>query len=847
MATESAQHKEYYHRHRKKSPAKLIYMIASILFLFFIVGIVGSAGVVAYYSSQLPSPNELITRKVAQSTTIYSRNGDVLYDIYGDQNRSLVTLDGVSKNVIDATLAAEDPNFYTHKGVDFRGIMRAFYTNITNQGFAGGSTISQQLVKKALLSDERTLSRKIKELILTIEIERKYTKDEILQMYLNEIPYGGTAYGVKAASKTYFDKDPKDLSLAEAALIAGLPQSPSYYSPFGAYPENAKGRQTYVLHLMQTHGYITEEQAEEAKNEELHFASQVTNIEAPHFVMYVKSILTEKYGDKLVEQGGLKVTTTLDLGMQKIAEEEARFNIDRLAAQNANARNSSLVAIDPRTGEILTMMGSVDYFDTANDGNVNVSLAERQPGSSIKPITYITGFMKGYTAATFLSDIRTEWPSVGEPFIPVESDGKYWGPILVRDALANSRNVPAVKMLQLVTIPEMLKTAHAMGITTLNEPDRYGLALTLGGGEVKLLDLTSAYGVFANGGVRHEPVAILKVEDANGKILEEYKPGDGKRVFEEKYAYLISDIMSDNVARTRLFGSGNLLQIRDWKAAVKTGTTNENKDAWTIGYTPTLVTGVWTGNNNNESMNGIQGSTGATPLWHYFMERVLENRDRGTFTKPEKDFVSLQIDALSGKLPGPSSTQTRWEIFIKGTQPTETDDFHEKVDVCKGTDLLARPYHKLLGLSETKTYTMLKEVNSSWQPFTNAWMASQSGYGAIPTEHCSGYSGNDNAQIVVQIQSPLDNATVLSDFDVIPTILSPAEIEKVDYYFDSTLYKSLTKEPYTVTFHLSPTVLGYHTIMVRATDKNGKVGEASVTVNVAIEPNGGPPTTPSAR
>ncbi|PJA37727.1 penicillin-binding protein [candidate division WWE3 bacterium CG_4_8_14_3_um_filter_42_11] len=836
----------YYTRRKRKNVSKLIYTLARLFFVLFILGILSFAGIVIWYSKEIPSPYKLTNREIAQSTRIYDRNNKLLYEIYGDENRSLVNLGDVSQYMINATLAAEDPTFYKHQGIDIKGIARSFFKNLTNQGLYGGSTITQQLVKNTLLTPERTITRKIKELILTIQIERRYNKDEILQMYLNEVPYGGQSYGVKAAANTYFGKEPKDLSLVEAALLAGLTQSPSYYSPFGAYPENAKGRQEYVLYLMQKHGFITQEQVDTARKEELKYAPQIKNILAPHFVMYVKSILTEKYGDKMAEQGGLKVTTTLDYNMQLVAEEEAKFNHDRLDSQNANAQNSALVAIDPRTGEILTMLGSIDYFDTANDGNVNVTLSERQPGSSIKPITYVTAFTKGYTAATFVSDIQTTWPSGGGPYTPQESDGRFWGPLLVRDALANSRNVPAVKMLQLVGIPEMLKMAHNMGITTLNEPEKYGLALTLGGGEVKLLDLTSAFGVFAASGVRHSPTAILKVEDSKGKILEEFKPSQDERVFDEKYAYLISNILSDNVARSRLFGFGSLLQIRDWKVAVKTGTTNDNKDAWTVGYAPNLVTGVWTGNNNNDPMNGIQGSTGATPLWHYFMERVLDGKDRGEFKKPENDFISLEIDALSGKLVGDGTDKRKWEIFIKGTQPTEKDDFHVKVEVCKGTDFLATDYHKQLGLTETKTYTYLKEINDSWQPYTDGWIQAVGGFQKPPTEHCQTYEvGRDGPSVT--IKSPQNGAVLASEFTADVEATSPVAITKVDFFWDNTLYKTLETSPFQVNFKLSAQVSGEHTMTVRAKDVNGKTGEASSKITIVSANSDEKQSTPSAQ
>ncbi|KKP86374.1 MAG: hypothetical protein UR87_C0021G0003 [candidate division CPR3 bacterium GW2011_GWE2_35_7] len=605
-----------YKSYRKKSHTRVpqvLAFLATAAFFLFLIGIVGSAGVIAYFSRDLPSPYKLTNRDIEQSTKIYDRNGKLLYDIYGDVNRTMVDLETVPPDLVNATLAVEDADFYIHKGLSISGIIRSAILNLTSQGLYGGSTLTQQVVKNTLLTQERTVPRKIKEMVLTMQVEKRYTKDEILKMYLNEVPYGGTSYGVQAASQLYFNKDVKDLTLAQSALLAGLPQSPTNYSPFGAYPENAKARQETVLKLMYEKGWkdkdgnqqkITQEQYDAALIEEINYASGKTQILAPHFVLYVKSILEEKYGTKLVEQGGLQVTTSLDYEMQKIAEEEVRFQIDRLASQNANARNGALVAIDPRTGEVLSMVGSVDYFDAANDGNVNVALSLRQPGSSMKPIMYAAAFEKGYTAATFLSDIQTTWPDGAGGYTPKESDGRYWGPMLLREALANSRNVPAVKMMQLTGVQTVVDLSHKMGITSLNNPEKYGLSLTLGGGEVQLLEHTSAFGTFANKGIHQPHVSILKVEDSKGKVLEEFKSGGGTKALDESVAYLVTDILSDNQARLKLFGSGNLLQIKDWRVAVKTGTTDDGRDAWTVGYTPTLVTGVWVGNNNNEPTNG---------------------------------------------------------------------------------------------------------------------------------------------------------------------------------------------------------------------------------------------------
>jgi len=843
-----------YRKKRQSRVPQIVAFLATVFFFIFLFGVIGTVGVIAYFSKDLPSPYKLTNRDIAQSTKIYDRNDKLLYDIYGEENRTMVEIDKVPASLVDATLAVEDAEFYIHQGLSIPGIVRSFVLNLTQQGLYGGSTLSQQVVKNTLLTTERTLSRKIKEMVLTIQVEKRYSKDEILKMYINEVPYGGTAYGVQAASQLYFGKDVKDLTLAESALLAGLPQSPTNYSPFGTYPENAKARQETVLKLMYEKGWIdkqgnrkkiTQEEYETALAQELDYSSGKVQILAPHFVLYVKNLLEERYGTKLVEQGGLKVTTSLDYELQKIAEEEVRYQIDRLAQAGANAGNGALVSIDPRTGEVLSMVGSVDYFDTENDGNVNVSLSLRQPGSSMKPIMYAAAFEKGYTAATFLSDIKTTWSDAGGGYTPVEADGVYWGPMLLRDALANSRNVPAVKMMQLVGVQAVLDISHDMGITSLNEPERYGLSLTLGGGEVRLLEHTSAFGTFANKGVHQPHVSILKVEDSKGKVLEEFKIGSGKQAMEEKIAYLVSDILSDKYARMRLFGAGNLLQIQDWRVAIKTGTTDDGRDAWTVGYTPNLVTGVWVGNNNNDPMNGIEGSTGATPIWHYFMERALENRDRGEFVKPESDFVFREIDELSGMLVGPNTEKKKWEIFVKGTEPTDEDDFHQKVKVCKDQGLLATEIDEKLGNVEEKTFKHLVEINPEWQKYTDTWMSVAKDYKKPPTKECNSYKNIEEP--IVIINSPKKGKSVKRDFNVATEVISPRTIVKVEFYYDDVLYKSISTVPYSVDFHLASNIFGEHEIKVKAYDAKGNEGSAKVKVNIMSNGgSGNPGSTPSA-
>lgn len=648
-------------------------LVSYSVFSLLVVSIMASvmaAVVVWLFSYQLPQPNQLTNRRIPQSTQIFDRNGQLLYEVYDTQNRTLVKLEALPDHLINATLAAEDAGFYHHGGVDPRSLLNAAYETFIMGHTIGGSTITQQLVKNTLLNNRRSLDRKIQEAILSIQIEQRYTKDEILQMYLNEVPYGGQVYGIQAAAQTFFGKDAKDLNLAESALLAGLTQSPTSYSPF-TYPQTAINRQHYILHLMRQASFITSEQETQAKAETLAFAPPQTILRAPWFTLWVKQQLVNQYGQQAVQEGGLRIYTTLDLNKQKIAEEEINFQLDRLAAAHANASQAALVSLDPQTSQILAMVGSRDYFSP--DGQFNAAMAQRQPGSAIKPFVYLTALTdKSITPATMLNDVLTSFPvEPGQPpYIPQESDGKFWGPMLVRDALANSRNIPTLQVMQKVGVPKLLETAKKVGITTYRSADHYGISLALGAGEVKPLELANAYAMLATGGIHRNPVSILKVEDANGNILQQYTPTDGQPVFSPQATYQITSILSDNQARQRLFGANNLLELPNNRpAAVKTGTTNDNRDAWTAGFTPSLVTVVWVGNFNNDAMNGIQGSTGATPIWHYFMDRALRDTPIEQFNQPE-GLISKPITA-NGQLACNPASAFRTEFFLPGTEPKE--------------------------------------------------------------------------------------------------------------------------------------------------------------------------------
>ena len=612
-------------------------------------------GVFAYYAKDLPSPGKLNKRQVVESNKIYDRTGQhLLYEIHGEEKRTTIPLDQMSEIVRAATISAEDQAFYQHWGIQFKAVARAAIYNIMgHKRNQGGSTITQQLIKNTVLTNKKTFTRKVKEVILAVELEQKFSKDEILEMYLNEIPYGSNAYGIQAASETFFGKDAKDLQLAESALLAALPQATTYYSPYGTHTDELKYRQEYILDQMAKLGYVSSEQAGEAKNFDViaEIRPFQENISAPHFVMYVKEQLVNLYGEKQVKEGGMKVYTTLDWEKQSAADEAVKKGV-AASGPKYKASNAALVAIDPKTGQILAMVGSRDYFDKSIDGNVNVAIRDRQPGSSFKPYVYATAFKKGYTPDTIIFDTKTNFGTKEKPYEPKNYSGNFSGPVKMKEALARSLNIPAVKTLYLAGVQNAINTAQSMGITTLQNPSRYGLALVLGGGEVKLIDHVSAFGTFATAGVHHNKTSILKITDSRGNILEEYKNSGGERVLDQDVCAKIDAILSDNSLRAPVFGSNSPLRFDDRPVAVKTGTTNEWRDAWTVGYTPGLVAGVWTGNNNNSPMaQGADGVYTAAPIWRDFMDRALANSaiERFPEAKTEKTGKSVLDGVVNGE------------------------------------------------------------------------------------------------------------------------------------------------------------------------------------------------------
>jgi penicillin-binding protein 1C len=719
----------------KRGPGRiLLQVVLAALALLLIGGLgtvlagVGTAvGVYTYYAKDLPDPNEIVTRQETFETTkIYDRTGKVLLMEVIDPrrgDRTLLPLEQIPEDFRNATIALEDKTFYSNIGIDPQGIARAFWLNLQGEGVQGGSSITVQLVKNILIPEEEryeiSYARKIKEAILALEISRLYSKDQILEWYLNTNYYGNWAIGVEAAAQVYFGKHARDLSLAESAMLAPIVQYPAM-NPIDN-PDYAKQRQKIALDRLAEEGYITQTKAAAAYAETLEIRTSMLkryDIVAPHFAMYVRKQLEDRYGPELLYRGGLQVYTTVDLDLQRIAEEEARAQVAALQEQGKDVTNAAVVVSRARTGEILAMVGSIDYWNEEIDGNVNVAIAPRQPGSSFKPFSYVTAFHQGYTAAQMVMDVHScfdDYPN--PPYCPENYDRVYHGAQSFRTALSRSYNIPAVKVLNMVGVGNVIRTAHAMGLNTLNQDlDYYGLSLTLGGGEVWLLDMVYAYSVFANGGVMMgqpaklprpgyrelDPVAILRVEDSNGQVLDEYTQPEARNVvladgreLSPQEAYLLTNVLSDNNARAAAFGSNSALRLSR-PAAAKTGTTTDFRDVWTIGFTPQIVTGVWVGNNDNTPMEGVSSSRGAGPIWHRIMERIYNEghaeRILGelveAFPRPP-GLTRMEVCAVSGLVPTEHCPNRVNALFIEGTEPTEYCNVHRVERVNRESGKLA--------------------------------------------------------------------------------------------------------------------------------------------------------------
>jgi 1A family penicillin-binding protein len=616
--------------------------IKKILLGLIVAGFVFTGALLIWITTvELPDINNFENRLVAESTKIYDRTGKVvLFDVHGNVRRTVVPMDKISDYVKFATIAIEDDNFYNHNGIEPTAILRAIFVNLKDGdlfGGQGGSTITQQVIKNSLLTTDKRVTRKIKEWILAPRLESKLTKDEILEVYLNEVPYGGTVYGIQEAARRFFGKDAVDLTLVESAYLAALPQAPTFFSPYGNNLEDLESRKNKVLLSMKEGNMITENEYEEALKESVEFQKQEDyGIKAPHFVMFIREQLEEKYGAEAVEKGGLKVVTTLDWDLQKEAEEIVAKHVENNVEQ-FDAENGSITAVDPSTGQILTMVGSRDYFDEEIDGNFNIATTQRQPGSAFKPFVYAKAFEKGYTPDTVVFDLPTEFSATcaqgGNCYSPSNYDNKFVGPIDLRNALAQSRNIPAVKTLYLAGIQDSLDLAKKMGLENLTNVEQYGLTLVLGGGEVRPLDMATAYSVFANEGIKNETTGILSVEDASGDLLEEYEQKE-TRVLDAQVTRQISDVLSDNAARSPLFGVNSLLNFGSVDVAAKTGTTNDYRDAWIVGYTPNISVVAWAGNNDNRSMAKKTSGLIVSPMWAEFMRLAIEKYPAGNFTEP---------------------------------------------------------------------------------------------------------------------------------------------------------------------------------------------------------------------
>jgi len=651
-------------------------LILSLLAAGGLLLLMGVGSVFATYTTDLPPVADLSKEFSFKTTQILDRNGTLLYEV-DDENggrRFPVPLGDVSPYLIDATIATEDKDFYSNAGVDPIGIARAVWQNVVQgQLVQGASTITQQLAKNVLIDKEersqKSYIRKIREAVLALRISEVYSKDQILEMYLNQVYYGHLSYGIEAAARTYFGKSAKDLDLAEASLLAGLPQAPSQYDPV-VNLQAAKDRQAHVLGRMVDQGYITPEEAEWARQEQLNLRiGAKLPFEAPHFVMYVRQLLEQEYGPNVVYRLGLKVTTTLDLRMNKIAEAAIRTHMENLRLQNAN--NAGLVAINPRTGEILAMVGSRDYFDDSIAGEVNMATSPRPPGSTIKPIEYVTAFMKGWGPETIITDEPTRFPNTQSylpDYTPHNFDFKFDGPMTIRYALANSKNIPAIKALMFATIPEFLKVAEGFGIH-LDKPEVYGLSLGLGAASVSLLNMVGAYAALDNYGTYHPPVAILKIEDWKGNVLKQFEPTAGRQVVSPAQAYMITSILSDNWARTPLQGPNSALLLSR-PAAAKTGSTDDYKDSWTIGYTPDLAAGVWVGNTDNKPMKEVLGSMGAGRIWHDFMEDVHLGTPVEEFVPPP-GIKEYKLCLETGQEPTPDCKNVLTEVWPEGYTPAQ--------------------------------------------------------------------------------------------------------------------------------------------------------------------------------
>ncbi|MBT4124412.1 MAG: hypothetical protein HN981_01380 [Candidatus Pacebacteria bacterium] len=819
--------------------AKKMRLIAIFSMIGVVVGIVGFLAMFAWYSKDLPKPGEVIRRE-GFSTKLFDREGLLLYDLYDTERRNPITLEQVPEYLKQATVAIEDKDFYKHSGFDFLTVVRIPYNMVFKRRVVGGSTLTQQLVKNALLTNERTISRKFKELVLSVQIERTFTKDQILEMYLNEAPYGGTAWGVGTAAELYFSKQTVDLSLVESAFLAGLPQRPSVYSPF-AGKKNDEGtpywriRTESVLRAMEKNSNITKLQMEEAiaSLDSLEFNSTDTDIKAPHFVFYVRDLLEEMFGEDLVEKGGLKVTTSLDLGLHEEAQAIVTEEVE--GVESFNITNGSAVVMNPQTGEILSMVGSKDFFDKDIDGQFNVAAdGLRQPGSSIKPVTYLGLFRRGYGPASMISDVETVFRpnESADEYKPKNYDGEFRGPVSLRNSLGSSLNIPAVKGVAIVGVKDFLQIAYDMGFVTLEPTDdnmkRFGLAVTLGGAEVHLLDTVTAYSSFANTGLRVNPVAILKVEDRDGRVLFEHKAVEGQRVMTTGESFLINDILSDNNARLLAFGANSLLNTGR-PIAVKTGTTNDQRDNWTIGWSQEIMVGTWVGNNDNSPMTKVaSGITGASPIWRRIIFAALDDGYGAPAWEIPEDVEQIEVDSLSG-YPKHDDFPSRSDYFLKGTVPSLPDPIHSKLKMCKGDEgklateakISANDYsdREFIILKESDPFS--QDGQNRWQESIQSWINGQDDSRfKIPTEYCG-----DASEVYVHVSKPENEKSYgENDIEVNIEAGSDAGIDKIEIFVDGEKKETINDRSYKGNINFST---GKHEIYAKAFSRDGKESKSN--------------------
>jgi penicillin-binding protein 1C len=822
----------------------------NLLFLLIGIGVIFTGVALVWVSTlQLPDFKLFTERKIESSTKIYDRTGQILlFDIHENFKRTVIPYEEMGTNIKNATVAIEDSDFYNHKGIRITSIIRStIWAKLTGKKVQGGSTITQQLIKNTLLTPEVTITRKVKEWILAIKLEKIMSKEEILALYLNEAPYGGNIYGIEEASKAFFNKEPASLTLAESAYLAAIPNGPTYYSPYGNNKDKLDERKDLVLKRMLDIKFISEEDYNTAKAEVVVFMPErPMNIGAPHFVFFIKDYLEKRYGVNALEDSGLKIITTLDYNLQKKAEEVALEK----ATQNEkdwNGKNTGIVVIDPKTGQILAMVGSRNYFDKTVDGNFNVTTAKRQPGSSFKPIVYASAFEKGYTADTTLFDVKTEFNASCDPtgkplpgskgatcYTPDDYDNLYRGPMTLKNALAQSINIVAVKLLYLVGIKDAIKMATDLGITTLTDPTRYGLSLVIGGGETTLLEMTSAYGVFAASGIRHPYQGILSVEDINKNVLEKYED-KSYPVLSPNTTNILSDILSDDKARTPTFGANSVLNIPGHNVAVKTGTTNNNKDAWTIGYTPSVAVGVWVGNNDNTPMKK-GGAALAGPIWNAVMTEALKDKPNEFFEAPEPIDQSIP-PILRGFWQGGETVKTS----ASGYDPMTGLPLNSTTKEVSITNVHTILYwiDKLNPLNPTPFKQTTDSQYKNWEYGVQKWWASNfSKYtNVLPQDGTvvnNPIPSLDNPIFTISgiLESPYKNSARIN-FTI--NSFGQNQIKKIDVYINDIYLKTIKTPPFNVSF-IPKEISGIsniNTVHIVGYDTSGKTGEATASISIA--------------